>query len=267
MTRNLKALGLALVAVFAMSAVAASAASAQSPGTLTSDGPVTLTVSETGAGGNYLMAFGLKVECPGSTMTGHKVQTHAETTHAETTPPVKKPLIPNGATEATLTPKYSLNCIVVGLNWPATVTMNGCDYNVKVGETTGAGDTYGVSASLKCPTGAEATVDIWTPGKHNGVNPPMCTIHFSETNNQNKTGPHLTDTTNDKTGPNGEPGVNNHVDIQGIFTGITATKTASAEDPILCPHAHTATAELAIHATIKGDNEQGEPTGIGLKHP
>jgi hypothetical protein len=261
MTRNLKALGLALVAAFAMSAVAASMASAQQ-GTWTSDGPVTLTVSETGVNTNYFEAFGLKVQCPGTTWTGHKVLTHAETTAG-----TKHTLIPNGATEATLTPKF-VNCIIPGLNWPATVTMNGCDINLKVGETTPAGtaNTYGVSASLKCPPGQEVTLEIWTPGKHNAVNPPMCVIHFNETNNQNKTGPHLTDTTNVPP-VNGEPGLNNHVDLVGSFTGITATKTASAEDPILCPHAHTMTGVLAVHATIKGDNAAGEPTGIGLKHP
>jgi hypothetical protein len=249
MTRNLKALGLALVAAFVMSAVASSVASAQQ-GTWTSDGPVTLTVSETGVNTNYLEAFGLKVRCPGSTMTGHTV---------EVTPHV--PIPPTGEKEVTLSPKF-INCIVDGLNWPATVTMNGCDFDLKVGETTpaGAANTYGVSASLTCPVGQEVTLEIWTPGKHNAVNPPMCTIHFGTAGNQNKTGPvHLTDTT--------QGGTANDVDIDGKFTEITATKTKSAEDPILCPHAHTTTAILAIDATIKGDTAGGAPTGIGLSHP
>jgi hypothetical protein len=247
MLRNLKVLGIAMAAVFAMSAVAASAASAQQ-GTITSDGPVTLTLTETGVNANFLKAFGLEVRCPGSTMKGHKVTTTPHTT------------IPNGSTEATLTPTF-INCIVAGLNWPATVTMNGCDFNIKVGETTpvGTANTYGVSASLKCPQGQEVTLDIWTPGKHNGVNPPMCVIHFGELNNQNKTGPHLTDTT--------QGGTANDIDITGSFTGITATKTASAEDPILCPHAHTTTGELGIDATIKGDSAGGAATGVGLSHP
>ena len=67
MIRNLKALGLALVAVFAMSAMAASASSAS----VTSDGPFTLTGTETGGTEtNYLEAFGLKTKCPGSTSKG-----------------------------------------------------------------------------------------------------------------------------------------------------------------------------------------------------
>jgi hypothetical protein len=249
MTCNLKTLGLALIAVFAMSAVAASTASAQQ-GTITSDGPVTLTTTETGVNANYLKAFGLEIRCPGTTMKGHKVTT---------TPHVA---IPSGATEVTLTPTFH-NCFVVGLNWPVTVTMNGCDFNMKVGETTpiGTANTYGVSASLKCPPEVEVTVDIWTPGKHDLIPlpPPMCVIHFGEFENQNKTGPHLTDTT--------QGGTANDIDISGVFTGITATKTASAEDPILCPHAHTKTAELGIDATIKGDSAGGAATGVGLSHP
>jgi hypothetical protein len=247
MIRNLKTLGLALCIVFVMSAVAASAASAQQ-GTITSDGPLTITWSETGVNQNYLKAFGLEIRCPGSTMIGHKGATTPHTA------------IPSGSTEITLTPTY-VNCIVAGLNWPMTITMNGCDYTLTVGETTpsGAADTYGVSTSLKCPQGQEVTFEIWTPGKHNGVNPPMCVIHLGEAGNQNKTGPHLTDTT--------QGGLANDIDISGVFTGITATKTKSAEDPILCPHAHTAAWEWGIDATIKGDNAAGEPTGVGLSHP
>jgi hypothetical protein len=107
MIRNLKVLGLALVAVLAMSAVVASAAMAQN-GLITSDGPVTLTGSETGANTNFWDAFGLQLTCPGSTTVGHKVGTSEP--------------IPSGSSEITATPNYK-NCVVSGLNWPATVTM------------------------------------------------------------------------------------------------------------------------------------------------
>ena len=132
MTLNLKALGLALVAVFALSAVAASAASAQQ-GTLTSTGPVTLTATETGAAQNWFEAFGARVECPGSTINGHKVAT---------TPHVP---IPVPATQATLTPKWLEtvgglpNCKVPGLGLTATIDMNGCDFVASINQTTGGG--------------------------------------------------------------------------------------------------------------------------------
>ena len=244
MIRNLKVLGLALVAAFALSAVVASAAMAQQ-GLLTSDGPVTLTGSETGAANaNALVAFGLEIQCPGSSYVGHKAGSTTE-------------LIPNGATEATLSPTYKA-CVVAGLNWPATVTLNGCNFLAKTGETTGVGDTYGVSASLKCPAGKDVTLDIWTPGKDVAPNPPMCVIHFGETGNQNRTGAHLTDTT--------QGGTANDIDLTGTFTGIHALKTKSSEDPILCPEATTEKGELKVDVTVKGDNNLGEPTGIGLSH-
>jgi hypothetical protein len=100
MIRNLKALGLALVAVFALSAVAASAASAQQ-GFITSTGPVTLDGVEDGT--NYfeihnLEPFGkVRVECPGSTFKGHEVGSTKG--------------IPSGAKTATITPNYNnLTC-------------------------------------------------------------------------------------------------------------------------------------------------------------
>lgn len=79
--RNLKALGLAAVAVLAFSAVAASAASAQQ-GKLTSDGPVTLTGEDTGV--NFFKAFGSEVRCPDSKYTGHTVLTIKQTEEKNT---------------------------------------------------------------------------------------------------------------------------------------------------------------------------------------
>lgn len=151
MTRNLKVLGLALVAAFAMSAVVASAASAQI-GKITSDGPVTLKGTETGGvGANSFTAFGATVECPGSTYTGHKVITTPHT------------LIPSGSTEATITPKY-VNCVTGGN--PATIDMNGCDYVFRDATTVSAG-TWGVTVDIVCPvgqvikiTGGACTVEV-----------------------------------------------------------------------------------------------------------
>jgi hypothetical protein len=258
MIRNLKVMGLALVAVFALSAVVASAAMAQQ-GKITSDGPVTLTGTETGAAGsgsNALKAFGLEVECTGSTYHGMKVLTNAQTLEGK-----KHELLPSGSSDVTLVPTYK-PCIVVGLNWPATVTMNGCDYDLKIGATTVAPptDNYGVTASLKCPAGKDVTLDIWTPGKDVVGNAPMCIIHFGEAGNQTRPGGDLRDTTNEVGGKN------NDLDLTGTFTGISALKTKSTEDPLLCPEASTAVAELKVDATVKGDNSLGEPTGIGLSH-
>jgi hypothetical protein len=246
MIRNLKILGLALVAVFATSAMVASAAMAQQ-GLITADGPVTLTGTETGAGTNFIKMFGLQIECPGSTYTGHKVNA---TPHEP---------IPSGATEITLTPTYKL-CKVVSLNWPMTVTMNGCDFAVKLGNTTATpADTYGVTVSLKCPAGKDVTIDIWTPGTdHEKGLAPMCIIHIGEAANQNRAGLDLTDTT--------QGGTANDIDLTGTLTGLSALKTKSTTDPLLCPEATTTTAETGVDMTIKGDSKAGVATGVGLSH-
>ena len=143
MTSKLKALGPAFAAILVLSAVMASGASAQQ-GTLTSDGPFTLTATETGVGQNWIEAFNLRIECPGSTYTGHKI---AVTPHA---------LIPSGTTETTLTPQWketsngNPNCKAPGIGITATFDMNGCDFVARIGETTGGGDTYGVKFSVVC---------------------------------------------------------------------------------------------------------------------
>lgn len=249
MIRNFKTLGLALVAMFALSAVVASAASAQNPeqGVLTSDGPVTLIGEETGpAGSNVLTAFGFKTECPGSTYTGHK---HLETPH--------KP-IPNGARDVTLTPHYKQaphNCksVVGGLNLPTTIDMNGCDYDLHIGKTTPAGNkehTYGAKIDVTCPAGKEITVTVWTntTQETEGIT-PMCVLHVKE--QLGLTGAHVKDTTNGT------------LDINGTVVGIHVLKTKTTHG-LLCPEATTATGEFDIDATVKGLNEAGGATAISI---
>jgi hypothetical protein len=61
-----------------------------------------------------------------------------------------------------------------------TVTMNDCRYVAKLGNTKATpANTYGVTASLKCPAGKDVTVDIRTPGTaHAEGKAPMCVIHL-----------------------------------------------------------------------------------------
>ena len=107
MIRNLKALGLALVAAFALSAVVASAASAQQ-GTITIEGGAA-TGFATEKTPNKLKMLGAAIECPGSTATVHKAGSTTE-------------LVPNGATEVTVRPHYShTSCKFSGVNSPMTI--------------------------------------------------------------------------------------------------------------------------------------------------
>jgi len=132
MIRNLKALGLALAAVFAMSAMAASASSASVP---TSDGPVTLTGIETGSETNYVEALGIKIKCPGSTYKGEAVGGGD---------------LASGTTTATMKPTY-VNCTTAG--FPTTIDLNGCDFVLHLGAAGAA------TFDEVCPAGKDIT---WT---------------------------------------------------------------------------------------------------------
>jgi hypothetical protein len=248
MTRNLKALGLALMAAFAVGVVTASAASAQQ-GFLTSTGPVTFTGTEGTLGANKFFLFGLEFSCPGSTLTGHKVLTTSDTAAGK-----KHELIPTPATELTVT-AHTKVCNVFPGSFPATVDMNGCDYRVKLGVTTEATptkDTYGVTYDVVCPAGKEITLTIFTTAKKHEEEKPFCKVHFSA--QTGLAGSHATDTTN------------GHVDLDGTIKKIKATKTNGGEDPLLCTAQATETAEFVVNVTGTGDNAEGKPTAISLSH-
>jgi hypothetical protein len=238
MMRNLKALVLALTAVFALGAVSASAASA-AQGWLTSDGPVTLVATETGAAGsNQITAFSVGDECPGSTYNGHKYNV---TPHEE---------IPTHATTVTLTPEYNQpNCRLNGLTLKVTLTLNGCDYVLHLGETNGTADTYNVTYDIVCPGPSVITTRMWTAGESH-TNPPVCVIHVPP--QTGFAGGVAKDTTNGT------------IDLTGTVKGISATETASASHPFLCPGGTTTIAKIDIDVNVIGKNAFNEATEIGL---
>lgn len=260
MIRNLKVLGLALAAVFAMSAMVASAASAQGKLTTGAGQNVTLNGTETGAAGsNQLQAFGANIRCPGSTYTGHRYNVTAHT------------FIQPNSTRATLTPKYletvagKPNCVAAGLGWTATVDMNGCDYVVNLGPTDTAVGTYDVTFDVVCTGGNEITVTLWTNETEHlndtNFDNPFCVLHVpgvvdadpTKTKNQNLKGAHVTNT-------------GSHVALTGLVEGITVTKTASATHPVLCAAASTTTAKFALDVTVTAKNETGAAESISISH-
>jgi hypothetical protein len=130
MMRNLKVLGLALVAVFAMSAVAASMASADELNTAANT-TVTLTGKQTTT--NVLKTNVGSTECEEATFTGTTV-----------TP----------SSTVSVTPVYN-KCKSLG--FPAIIHMNGCTYLLHVGAgTTGTAD-------LVCPAGKDVVVTANAP--------------------------------------------------------------------------------------------------------
>jgi hypothetical protein len=157
MIRNLKTLGLALVAVFAFCAVNAAGAMAQTAGHLTTPLKQTFTLTGTEVAGNnnaFTGAFGVTVRCPGSTYAGH---TYNNTPHA---------FIHHGDTKVTITPKY-INCVDQDGD-PRTVDMNGCDFALEDATTTAA-NTYAVKADVECTgsnkikvTGGACAIEVGT---------------------------------------------------------------------------------------------------------
>jgi hypothetical protein len=144
MIRNLKTLGVALAAVFALGAVVASAASAQQA-FLTSDGPLKeLKGTELAEGANRLTALGTFTHCTAS-YTGNVEG--SETTHGTTFKVV---------------PTYT-NCKSTVLKVNTDVAMNGCFYVFHLKETKAA-DTYNTLATLICEGTNKPVVTITAPG-------------------------------------------------------------------------------------------------------
>ena len=130
MTRKLKALGVAVVAVMALSAVVASAAMALTPKLEVGTGDGNLTGTQTEV--NVLtVAGGRTLTCEVATFTGVLATTSAT---------------------VTLTPVYEkCHSVLAGVKVPATITTNGCDFLLHVGATNGT-DSYAATVDLLCPT-------------------------------------------------------------------------------------------------------------------
>jgi hypothetical protein len=243
--RNLKALGLALVAVVALSAMAASTASAQTNGMLTSDSsPVWIHGEDEPNTTTPLTAFGGTTECAVATYSGGKIN---GTTGG--TPKHHEGLV-TPASSFTLTPKYS-GCLASGV-LPETITMNGCDYVIHIGPTVGASnDLYSVTADLVCPENQEVTIDIFGDAGHTV---PVCTIHIPP--QAGLTGGTLTD----------EP-TSDHITLGGTIGGITMTKTKGAAG-VCDNHEHTSTGALDLAVTLAGKSAatNGSTVGLGITH-
>jgi hypothetical protein len=163
MTRYLKAVGLALAAVFALGAMSASAALAQQGLLTTSDGkPATLLGVETGAAGsNAFTSFNAKTECAGAYI-GHKFNVTPHTPLA------------NKETTVTISPSYK-NCDAFDpATHPLTMNMNGCDWVLHIGVTTGGiAGTYGATLDIVCPVGKSIEKHVYNDVAHTQS---LCTI-------------------------------------------------------------------------------------------
>jgi hypothetical protein len=136
-----------------------------------------------------------------------------------------------------------------------TIHMNGCDFVAHIGQTTGGGNTYGVTYDIVCQSNQEITETIWTTDhEHTTGLAPFCVIHIGP--QSNRPGGHVRDTTNGT------------LDLNGPIENISVTRTNNTgpadTHTVLCPETTLNTAKIDIDATVKGVNGAGGATEIGI---
>ena len=161
MSRYLKALGLGLIAVVAVSALATSAASA---GKLTvSAYPAVLSGVQTGEANKISFEGGRSLECGEIFYLGE----YKEGEVAEEM--------------ASLAAQYK-NCsaTILGNVTPATITTNGCALTLSFGSVANATSATG-QTNIKCPAGKKIETHIWkTDAEHTANGAAFCTYTIGE---------------------------------------------------------------------------------------
>ncbi|MGB7588772.1 MAG: hypothetical protein WBM00_08695, partial [Solirubrobacterales bacterium] len=223
MTRNLKALALALVAVFAISAVVASAASAADDFTAAEYG-VHISGQDTEVGGSTLTAVGVAIAC-----------NTAEYTIADPEALEEPYFLQGPTTSLTMRPTYE-ECS--GGERSVTIAMNGCDYKFHLVEETK------VSTDLVCPEGKTADFTIYEAGKEHTEANEWCNFHIKG-----------------QTGLNGLAASNEggKIRLKGTVEKISTTFT---KRPCTANLHLTLNIKADIDTTFEGENEAGGTDAI-----
>lgn len=236
MTRIVKTLGLAMVAIAAFGAAAPLAVAQEGQGVLTTETgeAVTLSGSEVGKITPVTTAFGSSTQCPESSGTGHKV---GSTPHEP---------IPNGSTTFTMTVHVNQeNCFAStpAGDRPVTIMTNGCDAVLQIGEEIEEG-TYTASTELICPEGEVYESIVYNDSEHTET---LCVL---------KVAPQTVASSGEVTNASGD------LEVTGTATGIHVTRSG------LCTldGKGTTTNEGEVHGggTVQGFNAQGEQVGISI---
>jgi hypothetical protein len=227
MTRNLKALGLALVAVFAFASVAASSALAATDHFTTEHTPTIITGAQVGTAADNLFSiksFNEPINCAGATFGGTVTGT--------------------SNTEVTVHPTYN-NCTTANLG-TMTVDTTGCNYILKsvtdaFTNTSGAVEGEKGTVSLECEAGKSIKLTLSLG----------CTITMTAAANQNLLGVKYT---NEGSGSTKDVKIDvtiDHIAYTSNFTCQLAGMTASDND-----------AYLTETVTVKGytDNAASGPS-------
>lgn len=229
MIRKFKALGLALVAVFAMSAIVASAAQAED-GTLTTF-PTTIVAGTGEQIGEHVF-----------TLTDHKIGEGFAGTKCKKAVFTGNETNEDGDTTLNVHPVYT-ECTAFGLN--ATVTTTGCDYTLHTTTTTGLGGWH-VDTTVIC----------------SGTNVIKIVTATCEVTVGSQSLPHTSEVTN---AGDGSPETDMDLHLHTNITGITYKVT---KDGIGCPLSGTGTFSKGDYVgttTLEGeDADTGDPVGITL---
>ncbi len=166
MIRKLKALGLALMAVFAIGAVASSTASAE----VTSPGLFTFNVGANELAEIHAEQVGIStitvnnrsITCTTVTFTGNPVKTKASPNQDEVEGNTKGPQ----STDITLTPTFGpSNChdVIAGLTKTVTITTNGCAFVLDAKTTvTGVVTSNTALTTVECPVTKKIEVHVYS---------------------------------------------------------------------------------------------------------
>jgi len=201
MNRNLKALGTALVAVFAMTAVLASAAQAQTLKVTVNPSPAWLTGEviehpNIGKTHTFTLTGGQKLSCEEINFTA---------------------TVKNGDTSITAVPEYKQCKSVIGTETHlVTVTMNDCDYLFHGGKTASPGSTtfIEVEVDLVCPEGKQVEIHVYKGAASEAEE--LCTLKVAPFANNKGNETHNVGT-----------GSTNDITITTTATEIETTRTGS----------------------------------------
>jgi len=230
MIRNLKALGLALVAIFAMSAVVASAAHATAASFSWDSGTTRLTgtaasIADGGTQKTTITGGALSISCDTVYANASVAGTSATSITTDT-----KITYTNSAEEAAGEKHTCTN----NLGGKVTLSTTDCNYRFNAGETVTASSSKG-TMDIVCPAGSTGFT-VTSAG--------LCTIH---TFAQNGLGPVNYST---MTGPPED------ITIEFNITNKTYTHTG------LCGNATKADGTYTGKITVKGSNASGGQTNV-----
>ena len=207
MSRNLKVLGLALVAVLALCAVSVSAAFALTPKVQVGTGDGNIVATQIGTN-KLTVSGGRTVQCSSVRLTAS--------------------LWSVNSTIENILPTYTgCTSTLAGVVFPATVTTLNpaeCTYRAHIGATTGTADQYAATADLRCPTGKRIEIYVYEVGttpEHHEAKKELC--HYAIEGggeppalNQGLGAPTVTNITT---------GTSKYIEVDLNFSGIDYTRT------------------------------------------